>query len=194
MHNLFKISGVIIFGLSVVMLFAGLGSHDPLAAVPISAVGIVNGLALMALGEVVQYTKNMKEKVNTGLPNIRKYFDAEGAVAIGPYSHSVQTGKLLYLSGQTPIDSNTGLLVEGDIGAQTKQCFENLFNVLDAAGLSSDNVIKVNVYLTNMENFTGMNNVYKEQFSEPYPSRTTIGVAELPLGAKVEIEMIAEKK
>lgn len=122
----------------------------------------------------------------------RKSFTAKGAVAIGPYSHAVQTGNLLYLSGQTPIDSKTGKLVEGDIGAQTKQCFENLFNVLAAADLTPDHVIKVNVFLTNMQDFSEMNAVYQQQFTEPYPSRTTIGVAELPLGAKVEIEMIAE--
>lgn len=124
----------------------------------------------------------------------RKAFSAEGAVAIGPYSHAVQTGNLLYLSGQTPISSETGKLVEGSITLQTEQCFENLFNVLKAVGLTSDDVIKVNVFLTNMKDFEEMNEVYKKQFNSPYPSRTTIGVAELPLGARVEIEMIAEIK
>ena len=123
----------------------------------------------------------------------RKAFTAEGAVAIGPYSHAVETGNLIYLSGQTPIDSNKGKLVEGDIAAQTEQSFKNLFNVLKAAGLTPDDVIKVNVYLTDMNDFEGMNSVYQKQFSAPYPSRTTIGVASLPLGAKVEIEMIAER-
>ena len=123
----------------------------------------------------------------------RKAFTAQGAVAIGPYSHAVQTGDLLYLSGQTPIDSDTGKLLEGDIAAQTKQCFINLFNVLEAAGVTPEEVIKVNVFLTDMNDFPQMNSVYEKQFSAPYPSRTTIGVASLPLGAKVEIEMIAEK-
>lgn len=123
----------------------------------------------------------------------RKAFSAQGAVAVGPYSHAVEAGELVYLSGQTPIESNTGKLVEGDISSQTEQCFKNLFKVLEAAGLSPDNVVKVNVFLTDMGNFTAMNEVYKTQFKVPYPARTTIGVAELPLGAQVEIEMIAKR-
>ncbi|WIV10427.1 Rid family detoxifying hydrolase [Proteiniborus sp. MB09-C3] len=124
----------------------------------------------------------------------RKAFNAKDAVAVGPYSHAVELGDTVYFSGQTPIDSNTGKIVEGSIIKQTEQCFKNLFNVLEAAGLSSDDVIKVNVFLTNMENFSAMNQVYEKQFSNPYPARTTIGVASLPLGAQVEIEMIARKK
>jgi 2-iminobutanoate/2-iminopropanoate deaminase len=124
----------------------------------------------------------------------RKAFTAEGAVSVGPYSHAVQTGDLLYLSGQTPIESTTGKLVEGDIAAQTKQCFINLFAVLEAAGLTPDAVVKVNVFLTDMANFGAMNDVYKTRFTQPYPARTTIGVASLPLGAQVEIEMIAALK
>jgi len=123
----------------------------------------------------------------------RKAFTAEGAVSVGPYSHAIEAGNLLYLSGQTPIDATTGKLVEGDISAETKQCFVNLFAVLKAAGLTPDDVVKVNVFLTDMANFSAMNKVYKAQFSEPYPARTTIGVASLPLGAQVEIEMIAQK-
>ncbi|AET67487.1 endoribonuclease L-PSP, putative [Desulfosporosinus orientis DSM 765] len=124
---------------------------------------------------------------------VRKAFSASGAVAVGPYSHAIESGDLVFLSGQTPIDSQTGKLVEGDIVEQTKQCFKNLFNVLEASGLTSDNVEKVNVFLTDMNNFAAMNQVYSKQFSEPYPARTTIGVASLPLGAQVEIEMIARK-
>jgi 2-iminobutanoate/2-iminopropanoate deaminase len=123
----------------------------------------------------------------------RKAFNADGAVAVGTYSHAVESGDLLFLSGQTPIDSQTGKLVEGDIVNQTKQCFKNLFNVLEAAGLVPDDVKKVNVFLTNMDNFTAMNEVYVQQFSAPYPARTTIGVASLPLGAQIEIEMIARR-
>lgn len=123
----------------------------------------------------------------------RKAFSAEGAVSVGPYSHAVESGEFIYLSGQTPIESQTGKLVEGDIEAQTEQCFKNLFNVLKAAGLSPDNVQKVNVFLTNMSDFAAMNTVYSKKFSSPYPARTTIGVAALPLGAQVEIEMIARR-
>ena len=124
----------------------------------------------------------------------RKAFTAEGAVSVGPYSHAIESGNLLYLSGQTPIVAATGKLVEGDISAQTEQCFINLFAVLKSAGLTPDDVVKVNVFLTDMANFGAMNEVYKTQFSEPYPARTTIGVASLPLGAQVEIEMIAVRK
>ncbi|MDF2675372.1 MAG: putative endoribonuclease, partial [Clostridiales bacterium] len=120
-------------------------------------------------------------------------YTAEGAVTVGPYSHAIDAGELVFLSGQTPIDPTLGKLVEGDITAQTKQCFKNLFSVLKAAMLASDNVVKVNVFLTDMKDFTAMNEVYKTQFNEPYPARTTIGVAALPLGAQVEIEMIARK-
>jgi len=123
----------------------------------------------------------------------RKAFNADGAVAVGPYSHAVESGDLLFLSGKTPIDSQTGKLAEGDIVKQTKQCFKNLFNVLEAAGLGPDDVEKVNVFLTNMDNFAAMNEVYAQQFSAPYPARTTIGVASLPLGAQIEIEMIARR-
>ncbi|PVY41875.1 RidA family protein [Pontibacter virosus] len=124
----------------------------------------------------------------------RKAFNAEGAVAVGPYSHAVASGELVFLSGQTPIDSSTGKLVQGDIAAQTEQCFQNLFQVLNSAGLGPDDVVKVNVFLTDMANFEAMNKVYAGKFARPYPARTTIGVASLPLGAQVEIEMIAKRK
>ncbi|HYE80965.1 MAG TPA: Rid family detoxifying hydrolase [Clostridia bacterium] len=123
----------------------------------------------------------------------RKAFSAEGAVAVGPYSHAVESGELVYLSGQTPIDPKTGKIAEGDISVQTEQCFKNLFKVLNAAGLTPDDVIKVNVYLADMADFSAMNSVYSEQFSAPYPARTTIGVAALPIGARVEIEMVARR-
>lgn len=124
----------------------------------------------------------------------RKAVQAKNAVAVGPYSHAVDSGDLIFLSGQTPLDSATGKLVEGDIKEQTRQCFINLFAVLESCGLSGDDVQKVNVYLTDMANFKEMNSVYETMFTPPYPARTTIGVASLPLGAAVEIEMIAKNK
>lgn len=114
--------------------------------------------------------------------------------AIGPYSHAVWTGNLLYCSGQTPIDPATGKLVEGGIGEQTQQAFNNLEAVLKDAGLTMDDVIKVNVYLTSMSSFTGMNAVYQTRFNAPYPARTTVAVADLPLNAQVEIELVAERR
>ncbi len=124
---------------------------------------------------------------------MRTAFAATGAVAVGPYSHAVEAGDLVYFSGQTPLDPETGTLVTGGIAAQTKQCFQNLFAVLTAAGLTESNVVKVNVFLTDMADFAAMNAVYAEHFQSPYPARTTIGVASLPLGASIEIEMIARR-
>ena len=123
----------------------------------------------------------------------RKAFSSPGAVAIGPYSHAVEAGALVYLSGQTPIDPATGRLVEGDAGAQAQRCLENLFQVLAAAGLGPDDVVKVNVFLVDMGDFAALNAAYAARFTAPYPARTTIGVASLPLGARVEIELIARR-
>ena len=123
----------------------------------------------------------------------RKSFTAAGATAVGPYSHAVEAGDMVFLSGQTPLDSATGKLVEGDIAAQTEQCFKNLFAVLASAGLSEADVVKANVFLTDMGNFAAMNQVYATKFTAPYPARSTVAVAGLPLGAQVEIELIARR-
>jgi 2-iminobutanoate/2-iminopropanoate deaminase len=123
----------------------------------------------------------------------RQAIDAPGAVAIAPYSHAVEAGELIFLSGQTPLDSATGQLVGGDVAEQTAQCFRNLNSVLQAAGLTNDDVVNVQVYLTDMQDFAAMNEVYAQQFARPYPARTTIGVASLPMGARVEIGMVARR-
>ena len=119
---------------------------------------------------------------------------AAGAATVGPYSHAVAADGLVLLSGQTPIDPATGRLKAGSIGEQTAQCLANLGGVLEAAGLSLDGVVKCNVFLTDMADFPAMNEAYARHFREPYPARTTIGVAALPLGAAVEIEMIAQRR
>ncbi len=113
--------------------------------------------------------------------------------AIGPYSHGIWAGDLLYLSGQTPIDPSTGKLIEGDVEAQTHRVFDNLEGALKDAGLSMDHVIKCNVYLTDMANFAAMNKAYGTRFAAPFPARTTVAVAGLPLGASVEIELVARR-
>lgn len=123
----------------------------------------------------------------------RKAFTSPGAVAVGPYSHAVEAGDLVFLSGQTPLDPATGALTGGGVGAQAEQCFRNLFGVLGAAGLSPDDVVKVNVYLVDMGDFAAMNAVYERQFAQPFPARTTVGVASLPLGARIEIELVARR-
>ena len=124
----------------------------------------------------------------------RKAITALALSTAGPYSHAVDSDGLIFLSGQTPMDLKTGEIVLGDITVQTQQCFEHLFSVLKAYDLTSDDVQKVNVYLVNMDDFAAMNAVYQQQFTEPYPARTTIGVASLPKKAKIEIELIARKK
>lgn len=111
--------------------------------------------------------------------------------AIGPYSQAVQVGNTLYLSGQTPIDPATGELVPGDIGVQASQVFENLSAVLAAAGAGFDQVVRVGIYLTDLGNFAAVNEVMKQYFREPYPARSTIGVAALPKAAQVEIDLVA---
>ena len=115
------------------------------------------------------------------------------ASAIGPYSHAVDDGTHVFCSGQTPIDPETGALREGGVGDQTHQCFDNLFAVLADGGLGPDDVVKVNVYLTDMNDFAEMNEAYATRFSAPPPARTTVGVAALPMGARVEIELVAKK-
>ena len=113
--------------------------------------------------------------------------------AIGPYSPGIDVGELVFVSGQIPLDPDTGKLVEGGISAQAKQSLENLKGVLAAAGLGFDHVVKTTIFLTRMADFAEVNEVYKGYVSEPYPARSTIAVAALPMGAQVEIEMIASR-
>lgn len=123
----------------------------------------------------------------------KKVFIPEGAVIVGPYSPAVDAGELIYFSGQIPIDSASGKIIEGDIKTQTEQCFKNLSTVLATAGVTSDNVVKTTVYLVDMADYAAVNEVYGNYFKAPYPARTAIAVAALPLGSKVEIEVIAKK-
>lgn len=117
----------------------------------------------------------------------------EAPKAVGPYAHAVWAGDFLYLSGQAPIDPATGKLVEGDFGAQVRQVFDNLEAVLRAAGLTMEHVVKCNIFLTSMADFPAMNAIYQTRFQAPYPARSTVAVAGLPVNAAVEIEMIARR-
>jgi len=111
--------------------------------------------------------------------------------AIGPYSQAVRAGQLLFVSGQVPLDPSTGLLVNGDIAAQTRRVFDNLGAVLKAGGRSFADVVRTTVFLADMNDFAAMNEVYGQYFSEPYPARATVQVARLPKDARVEIDVIA---
>ena len=110
--------------------------------------------------------------------------------AIGPYSQGIRAGSTIYLSGQIPLDPATKELVKGDIRAQTRRVFENLAAVSEAAGGSLANAVRLTIYLTDLANFSVVNEVMAEFCKEPYPARVTIGVAQLPRGAAVEIDGI----
>jgi len=112
--------------------------------------------------------------------------------AIGPYSQAVRAGNTVYFSGQIPLDPATGEIVTGDISFQTKRVFENLKAVCESAGGTLAGVVRVGIYLTDLGNFAQVNAVMAEYFKEPYPARSTIGVASLPRGAQVEIDAILQ--
>jgi len=112
--------------------------------------------------------------------------------AIGTYSQAVKIGSTVYLSGQIPLVPETMELVEGDIERQIRRVFDNLQAVAGAAGGSLRDVAKLNIFLTDLTNFPTVNHVMAEYFSEPYPARAAIGVAQLPLGAAVEMDAVME--
>ena len=114
--------------------------------------------------------------------------------AIGPYSQAIQVGNLVYTSGQIPIDPATGMIVKGGIKEQTLQSLTNVKAILEEVGLTMSNVFKTTVFMADMGDFTDMNSVYAEFFTEPYPARSAVAVKTLPKGALVEIEVIAEVK
>jgi 2-iminobutanoate/2-iminopropanoate deaminase len=122
----------------------------------------------------------------------RAIVDAPGlGKALGPYSRAAWAGNILYLAGQLGVDPATNKLVEGGAGPETEQIMKGIVAVLGVAGLTMANVVKANVYLTDMADFAAMNKVYETYFEAPYPARTTIGISALPAGAHVEIEVIA---
>ena len=110
--------------------------------------------------------------------------------AIGPYSQAVKTGNLMFISGQIPLNPETGDLVSGSIEDEAHQVLNNLKSICEAAGNSFEDIVKITIFLTDLENFATVNEVMKEHFSEPYPARATVEVSGLPLGVNVEIEAI----
>ena len=111
--------------------------------------------------------------------------------AIGPYSQANEANGFVFISGQVPIDPATGKLVEGGIREQTEQVLRNIGAILEAAGLGFDDVVKCTCLLSDMDNFTAMNEVYARYFTQNQPARAAYGVVKLPLGALIEIECIA---
>jgi reactive intermediate/imine deaminase len=110
--------------------------------------------------------------------------------AIGPYSQAVRAGNTLWLSGQIPLDPITKELVQGDIETQARRVFDNIKAVVAAGGANLDAVVKTTIFLTDLSHFALVNKVMAEYFREPYPARSTVGVAALPRGAQVEVECI----
>ena len=113
--------------------------------------------------------------------------------AVGPYSQAIEANGLIFASGQLPIDPSTNAFAEGGVKEQTRQSLTNARNVLAAAGVDLSHVVKTTVFLSDMDNFAAMNEVYAEFFKEPYPARSAIAVKALPKGALVEVECIAVK-
>ncbi len=110
---------------------------------------------------------------------------------IGPYSQAVRAGGFVFISGQIPVQPDTGLVVQGDITAQTHQAMKNLSAILKAAGSGPDRVVKTTVFLSNLDDFSDFNRIYEEYFGEAKPARATVQVARLPKEVLVEIEAIA---
>lgn len=114
----------------------------------------------------------------------------DAPAAIGTYSQAIQVGNVVYLSGQIPLETETGELIDGDIRVQIEQVFKNLQAVAEAAGSSLQNAVKITVYLTDLNNFAAVNEIMAAYFEQPYPARAALGVASLPRGATVEADAI----
>ncbi|MCI6702969.1 MAG: RidA family protein [Prevotellaceae bacterium] len=125
----------------------------------------------------------MKKALNT----------SNAPAAIGPYSQAIETGGMIFLSGQLPIDPSTGAFPEGGIKEQTRQSLLNAKAILESEGLDLSNVVKTTVLLSDIANFADMNEVYAEFFGQPFPARSAFAVKDLPKGALVEIECIAAR-
>ena len=123
---------------------------------------------------------------------IKRISTDKAPAAIGPYSQALDTGNMLFISGQIPIDPATGTMPES-VTDQAKQVLTNITNILNEAGLTMANVVKTSVFLADLNDFAAVNEVYASFFAEPYPARSCVQVAAIPKGAKVEIETIAVK-
>lgn len=122
---------------------------------------------------------------------MKKINTQNAPAAIGPYSQAIEAGELIFVAGQLGLDPKSGKLVEGGIEAETKQALENIKAVLLAAASSLAKVVKTDVYLADMNDFSKMNEIYTGYFTEPYPARATVAVKTLPKNGRVEISVIA---
>lgn len=122
----------------------------------------------------------------------QKIESQKAPAAIGPYSQAVEDGGFVFVSGQLPINPETGAFPSDGIADQTRQSLENIREILKETGYGMERILKTTVYLQDMDDFTAMNEVYEEFFTAPYPARAAFQVAKLPKGAKVEIEAIAK--
>lgn len=120
-------------------------------------------------------------------------FTEKAPKAIGPYSQAIEQNGFLFISGQVPIDPSNGMVVEGGIKEQTERVMQNIGAILEEAGYDYSNVVKCTCLLSDMTNFGAMNEVYGKYFTEKHPARAAYGVVKLPLGALIEIEVIAAK-
>ena len=123
---------------------------------------------------------------------MKKITTPSAPAAIGPYSQAIIANGMLYTSGQIPIDPQTGNIVSGGIEAQAHQAFTNVRNLVEAAGITMSHVVKVTVYMADMADFATVNTIYEQDFTAPYPARSAVAVKQLPKGALIEIETIAQ--
>ncbi len=121
----------------------------------------------------------------------KQAFIPENAPVAGPYSPAVKAGELVFFSGQIAMDSETGKVIEGDVAQQADKALQNLDNLLKTAGMTFDNIVKTNIFLTDISDFATVNEVYSKYFKAPYPARSAVAVVALPLGVNVEVEAIA---
>ena len=123
---------------------------------------------------------------------MKKITTPSAPAAIGPYSQAIIANGMLYASGQIPIDPQTGNIVSGGIEAQAHQALTNVRNLVEAAGITMSHVVKVTVYMADMADFATVNTIYEQYFTAPYPARSAVAVKQLPKGALIEIEAIAQ--
>lgn len=146
------------------------------------------------ISDFIIYFCEKSDRTHLNVKGMKKIVDSSQAPkAIGPYSQAVEAGGLLFVSGQLPVDVNTGKFVEGGIREQTEQSLKNIGHILEAAGCTYDHVVKTTCLLSDIADFAAMNEVYAKYFMHDCPARAAFAVKALPLGALVEIEVVAAK-